>query len=383
MFSCNCLNIVIEIEKHDKTVKREDLLLDAQEQADEIFNSDSWYIAKLQNIKRAHPGLIASKQIDLWTISHCLNCDVETHAIHKEKGASCVFINAKLLNEMAINKFKTSGLVSTIFNIVVNPNANGFDTSVVDTYPNRNVAKIIKDVNDVFTNYIREEQAAVEERVKKYSDEQYELLNGLKDKAYKEREALVRIIQKAAIEGALIQDLSPKSPKAFGNVSSDKHSKSINNSPEVPFSPKRPKSNTGSDKPKLEHVVDDMMFTFETDEFTKPNFHAAGEFYSDSEEIEEAEDAMVTVTGMAIIHDRSAGWDGLVAKSCPVDIPNFSQLVRNNSNQSKIDGVGIDGLSPKGNGQVDIAASMKALARSVHGDSIFGDLPRPKFSTQI
>lgn len=38
MFSCNCLNIVIEIEKHDKTVKREDLLLEAQEQADEIFN---------------------------------------------------------------------------------------------------------------------------------------------------------------------------------------------------------------------------------------------------------------------------------------------------------------------------------------------------------
>lgn len=60
------------------------------------------------------------------------------------------------------------------------------------TDPNRNVVKVIKDVNDVFTNYIRKEQAAVEERVKKYSDEQYELLNALKDKAYKEREALVR-----------------------------------------------------------------------------------------------------------------------------------------------------------------------------------------------
>lgn len=54
------------------------------------------------------------------------------------------------------------------------------------------MVKVIKDVNDVFTNYIRKEQAAVEERVKKYSDEQYELLNALKDKAYKEREALVR-----------------------------------------------------------------------------------------------------------------------------------------------------------------------------------------------
>lgn len=32
---------------------------------------------------------------------------------------------------------------------------------------------------------------------------------------------------------------------------------------------------------------------------------------------------------------------------------------------------------------VDIAASIKALARSVHGDAVFGDLPRPRFSTQI
>lgn len=57
---------------------------------------------------------------------------------------------------------------------------------------NRNVVKVIKDINDVITTYIRIEQAAVEERIRKYSDEQYELLNVLKDKAYKEREALVR-----------------------------------------------------------------------------------------------------------------------------------------------------------------------------------------------
>jgi hypothetical protein len=33
---------------------------------------------------------------------------------------------------------------------------------------------------------------------------------------------------------------------------------------------------------------------------------------------------------------------------------------------------------------MDIAASIKALAKSVHGDAnVFGDLPRPRFSTQI
>lgn len=32
---------------------------------------------------------------------------------------------------------------------------------------------------------------------------------------------------------------------------------------------------------------------------------------------------------------------------------------------------------------VDIAASIKALAQSVHGEAIFGDLPKPRFSTEI
>lgn len=32
---------------------------------------------------------------------------------------------------------------------------------------------------------------------------------------------------------------------------------------------------------------------------------------------------------------------------------------------------------------LDIAASIKALAKSINGDGVFGDLPRPRFSSQI
>lgn len=35
------------------------------------------------------------------------------------------------------------------------------------------------------------------------------------------------------------------------------------------------------------------------------------------------------------------------------------------------------------NSNIDIAASIKKLAKSVHGSEIFGDLPRPRFSTQL
>lgn len=65
-----------------------------------------------------------------------------------------------------------------------------------------------------------------------------------------------------------------------------------------------------------------------------------------------------------------------IAKSCPISMPQVMTQFR--ANEEDYDEMAED--------NVDIAASIKALARSVHGDTVFGDLPRPqvqRFSTQI
>lgn len=65
-----------------------------------------------------------------------------------------------------------------------------------------------------------------------------------------------------------------------------------------------------------------------------------------------------------------------IAKSCPISMPQV--LTQFRANEEDYDEMAED--------NVDIAASIKALARSVHGDTVFGDLPRPqvqRFSTQI
>lgn len=50
----------------------------------------------------------------------------------------------------------------------------------------------------------------------------------------------------------------------------------------------------------------------------------------------------------------------------------------------KFDHHHINGIQyPDRQDNVDIAASIKALAQSVHGEAIFGDLPKPRFSTEI
>lgn len=81
--------------------------------------------------------------------------------------------------------------------------------------------------------------------------------------------------------------------------------------------------------------------------------------------------------GMYIPSRHSLGrQSSSIAKSCPISMPQVMTQFR--ASEEDYDEMAED--------NVDIAASIKALARSVHGDTVFGDLPRPqvqRFSTQI
>ncbi|KAJ8931757.1 hypothetical protein NQ314_015289 [Rhamnusium bicolor] len=74
------------------------------------------------------------------------------------------------------------------------------------------------------------------------------------------------------------------------------------------------------------------------------------------------------------VEDSDKEAKGSIAKSLPMNIPAFMSKPRDSIED-------LDDIPQDDN--VDIAASIKALAKSVHGDAVFGDLPRPRFSTQI
>uniref|UniRef100_A0A034WA36 Uncharacterized protein n=1 Tax=Bactrocera dorsalis TaxID=27457 RepID=A0A034WA36_BACDO len=63
------------------------------------------------------------------------------------------------------------------------------------------------------------------------------------------------------------------------------------------------------------------------------------------------------------------------AKSLPIEIANSPMT----TGRSYVNALQEDELD----NTVDIAASIKALAKSVHGEAVFGDLPRPRMSSQI
>lgn len=80
--------------------------------------------------------------------------------------------------------------------------------------------------------------------------------------------------------------------------------------------------------------------------------------------------------GMYIPSRQLGHQNGSIARSLPISMPQVMTQFRTNE----------EDFEELNEDNVDIAASIKALARSVHGDTVFGDLPRPqiqRFNTQI
>lgn len=91
----------------------------------------------------------------------------------------------------------------------------------------------------------------------------------------------------------------------------------------------------------------------------------------DEDDIDEIEDQLINP-----IRQYTKQTSVNLAKSLPISMP-----IADGSRSIELE---IDD-DDKTEDNVDIAASIKALAKSVHGDTVtvFGDLPRPRFSTQI
>ncbi|XP_059225433.1 uncharacterized protein LOC106088687 [Stomoxys calcitrans] len=102
----------------------------------------------------------------------------------------------------------------------------------------------------------------------------------------------------------------------------------------------------------------------------------------ESDGAEEAEDALDLDSSMPIAMtatpQRRVNASNMVnfAKSLPIEIAN-SPLANARSY------IALDSDEDELDNNVDIAASIKALAKSVHGEAVFGDLPRPRLRSQI
>ncbi|KAF5298617.1 hypothetical protein FQR65_LT09713 [Abscondita terminalis] len=382
MFSCNCLNITVESETNDfQRINLDALNLNEAEKQDIFFKQDIKQVEKLSRINKEHSGLVASRTIGNWIIYQCLNCDVRTHAIHRDRGASCVLISAKLLDESLIKTARNNELYSNVFNILVSPEKENQLEKQPENLP-PDVQLALGGLKQRAKESLSREAAAVEDRVRHFTEQQYAALENYREKAHKEHKILGRVIlQKRYQPTTLSENYAMPSPPvtrlsvekvpvltANSNALSDKSSKTtlITNA-KTNRMPVRQMSTPASHGKSI-----DSEGLFQLEEMED-------QYQSVITELDDSDSEDPTKTEAAHL-SRNKNQPPSIAKSLPVTIPAFLSPFRNRSIDDDPDEIV---LQEKEDHPSDIAASIKALAKSVHGDTVFGDLPRPRFSTQI
>ncbi|KAL1110116.1 hypothetical protein AAG570_008193 [Ranatra chinensis] len=235
---------------------------------------------------------------------------------------------------------KKSEFYSLVFDVVVNDKEALSDTRIELRTDDELYNKLV--------DWIEEQKILTEEKVQAYIDEQYADLEKRKAIAHRDHLAISRIILKK-------KKVPPKETPVKMNK---RPLKEIQASYEQTSNSAQPSECSNPNRLSFDS---EGLFTLDDIE-DPPTSEFAEVHFSDGSE---SNDENVQVP-------RRDGAPGHYALSLPVPVPQFVHERQQNDSNSG---------SP--NVPTDIEASMKKLAKSVHGDTVFGELPRPRFSTHL
>ncbi|CAH2268187.1 jg8193 [Pararge aegeria aegeria] len=432
--ACKCLNVTLE---SDKLEEMFDIgKLSSTEQRDTFFN-EKLLICQVNELKvnLVQPALIGRRTVDHLTLESCLACGQTTHAILHDKNLVLMPKSIQTTLEH-INSLKSSGSFSPVFNLIV-PEVNNdvemkenVDTSnqlVIDKNGCSSSLQMIGSLKKQLNQTLQSHLEAIEEAVSQFRDQKYAEYEVYRAKAQRDHKILSSIISKAQsnIEKENWANNSnfasgPPSPlvpplqrrrlsslkdakkftqkelfcivyfaksffwkhifssiisKAQSNIEKENWANNSNfaSGPPSPLVPplqrrrlsslKDAKKFTQKSTAQIPHEEDSLdaedIFDLEGTDFN--NFMGSDHDDYDSDQGSNDE-------GIHIGRQRGIP-NADIARSLPITVPKFG------SERPAVREVD-DYEEPQ-----DIAASIKALARSVHGD-VF-ELPRPRFSTQI
>lgn len=189
--------------------------------------------------------------------------------------------------------------------------------------------------------------------------------NARRQQAEKDFERIAALIESTSISTkALSSDSIELTPPVTPESISDKMM-TIDNQPQLPHPMKRDGSAKHTSAINQQHMTraidfDEDIFDFDGMQTEAVNGTERYDKYSDTED---GSDDEQSDKQRAYMRNRSGSIN--VARSAPISMPMFSQLTHT-----------IDTEDEKNEQhEMDIASSIQMLARSVHVDSIFGELP--------
>ncbi|XP_071561024.1 uncharacterized protein [Temnothorax nylanderi] len=407
--TCKCLNV--SIKSRSAELQRINVELTDLERADAFFRENLASVPELETITKEQPGLMEIRNVGSWIIHRCYNCSMYTHAVHREYGAALVLINNNiLLSPEEINKLKSNPDYSPVFRIVINHSLEDLDDYLqqpnkfsVSQLPNT-VQVALDGLQRQLEEAVQRQTMAIEDKIRAFTAEQYQLLEQFRERAHNEHRLLSKIACRGEETSRITNNIEtpPTTPDGFkGSLTTSTAANTVNPKSNIIFNDTKVSSG-----PNVKHETTttghSSKSTINNESWRKKDplyictkesasFDTEALFpFEGMEETDAASQQLLWSWEEGSDTDDSSQNEGIhmprgqrdshstLAKSLPVTVPVFPSIGHRAAQNQDDDQLPTDPLDPH-----NIRASIKALAKSVHGDTVFGDLPRPRFSTQI
>lgn len=376
--TCGCLNV--QINTKCKELKASDVrelgISNGNPDPDQFFQMDLAETAlDLAGIRIEHMCLVKQRTWENWTIHRCLNCDWLTHAVNNTVGNGKVLVNTSLKSDPTIQEsLMKSPDFSPLYKIVIHSKNDNYQVKSLglESGHYESLRKVLSSIQQQLDSFLLKEEAALEARIRKYEEQQRSQFAEIQSKVRRDKNVLISLVL-ASEEGE--KSSSPNSnqePKVEKPI--EPKPTNIVNKVKPPTSLMQPKQSYSKPEAKKGGELDvdiNELDVFDMEDVNDDDGDGRA-FYMSDDENDDTDDS----TNEEVFGSKSRTGNALpfMSSSMPVSVPEWgpSSHGRGLSNVNDEDDFDKE-TAPK-----DLAASIKALAQSVHGDGteIFGDLPR-------
>lgn len=402
---CGCLNVKIQAKSAGQPVDPTSIEGLQVKAGDEFFGQQLREVhLNLEGIHVEHAFLVTKNVCGSWIVHRCDNCRMTTHATHSSVENERVLVSPHLLSdEQVIRRLTISAEYSPLFKIVVKETSE--NVPVASDWTSKEVNETLQLLQKKLNVFLVAEEQSMEERIREFQEQERENYAKLQTKAKNDKNAIINTIlvniyrnvseslmeaMKESPVGSVdammeAQDvMTSVSPLSFGNYLDG------GQSPNDQFSPRRPISRSESNRSKRSDKLiskrktepkkevfgdDDDVFQYDPgfqDDPTQPPFSESDEDERhDTDDSSAAEDVGMT---------QRNGTGNNFSTSVPINVPQWGRQISHNIDIS--DEVDYD---PAPKDAESMAASIQALARSIHGDSsrVFGELPTSRTRARV
>lgn len=397
-FKCKCLNVTIHVK--EKATREAEGTAFVSENCSEPFFTKELYEVELAvgGITKEVGSLVRETQAEDWDVFTCINCNMDTHALHTVKKYDRVLINRGMESDPVVHsESASSSEYSSIFKLILKP-AKDNDPDVGDNSFAGNAILLGQDripvamvsVQEQVKKFLQAEEDAMNERIRKFVAEQKRAFTALQAQVFKDKKAVYCAIKREeekAMESSLdeaMADSSFDTPLSFKPVATtpgwnDHPPAQVNQVHITQVAPHKFPLHPGAHPPRktkrLPHksrqknlIQSDADPVFTLDDFTddcEPFFESEEDDFSSSDNSFQSEEPIYN-PGLKNVKKCTQ-----YSSSLPISMPAGKISPPMDDQEFAI---------PEPS---KIGESMKALARSVHdaSEKLFGELPRPRRST--